>query len=394
MESADNDLDEPVQDPFSVATDLTELIAANENQLTGYLMMSQAANGALSIPTPWPPSVLSDDALSALKDRLSLCMPVNIISDLRDWDIQIEDELSEDWYFNAVFGDKDSMDDCAEELAEFFFEKCNEYDMDYDQFNEPEWFEHLVRESASDFIFFWRNEVLLKYGPGRTLSEIFGGGKIQSFPGGFDEETYRQAKPHFEDALAKFQAAGKTLKELFTYLMQQFGMGIRPYLKQFALDLKLSANLSVPATPSIKLGEWVRANQQHCRYLRQSERTAPMLSAKRLRMIDLVNQMPLNLAAKALLPRDQRDPLRLYSLQLISLALEQADPNFRPGPEFVEARLVRMDRWDPRVAMAFLTGEDEGTVTVTEWDLEGMNQLEAGMYLLQSLVDQMIETAP
>ncbi|MBK6567701.1 hypothetical protein [Candidatus Aalborgicola defluviihabitans] len=153
MESANNDLDEPVQGPFSTYLNMAEVIAANECQLTGFLMMSQAANRPLSIPTPYPPSLLNEDALSALKDRLRLCKPDNIISDLHNWDIQIEDELSEDWYFNAVFGDKDSMDDCAKELAEFFFEKCKEYDMDYDQFNEPEWFERHVRESASDFIF-------------------------------------------------------------------------------------------------------------------------------------------------------------------------------------------------------------------------------------------------
>ena len=162
--------DEPIQEPFREPVDMTQLMSANECQLTGFLMMSQAANGPLSIPTPYPPSLLNEDALSALKDRLRLCMPDNIISDLRDRDIQIEDELSEDWYFNAVFGDKDSMDDCAKELAEFFFEKCKEYDMDYDQSSD-----HLVRESARDFIFFWREEVLLKYGPGRTLSEMYGG---------------------------------------------------------------------------------------------------------------------------------------------------------------------------------------------------------------------------
>jgi diguanylate cyclase (GGDEF)-like protein len=46
----------------------------------------------------------------------------------------------------------------------------------------------------------------------KGLTKLFGGGKIQSFPGGFDEATYKEAKPHFEAALKAFQAAGKSLQ--------------------------------------------------------------------------------------------------------------------------------------------------------------------------------------
>ncbi len=35
----------------------------------------------------------------------------------------------------------------------------------------------------------------------KGLAEIFGAGRIQSFPGGFDEEAYARAEPHFEAML-------------------------------------------------------------------------------------------------------------------------------------------------------------------------------------------------
>jgi hypothetical protein len=48
-------------------------------------------------------------------------------------------------------------------------------------------------------------------------------GRIQSFPAGLDTEAYARAKSHFEAALKAFQAAGKTLKDLFKFLVHNFG---------------------------------------------------------------------------------------------------------------------------------------------------------------------------
>ena len=92
------------------------------------------------------------------------------------------------------------------------------------------------------------------------LVKLFGGGRIQSFPGGFDESAYKAAKPHFQAALEKFQAAGKTLKDLFKFLIQQFGEGMKPYAVRFAKDLELSSTLSPPANPSIAMAHWVQGN--------------------------------------------------------------------------------------------------------------------------------------
>ncbi|MCK9520165.1 MAG: hypothetical protein M0R74_14245, partial [Dehalococcoidia bacterium] len=73
----------------------------------------------------------------------------------------------------------------------------------------------------------------------KGLYELFGGGSLKSFPGGFDSETYAKAKPHFEAALEHAIASGNTLKELVGALVKQFGGVIKPYLKQFVIDKKV-----------------------------------------------------------------------------------------------------------------------------------------------------------
>ena len=46
-------------------------------------------------------------------------------------------------------------------------------------------------------------------------------------------KRYAAAKAHFEAALEALQAAGKTLKDLFKFLIHNFGAGIRPYAVPF-----------------------------------------------------------------------------------------------------------------------------------------------------------------
>lgn len=100
------------------------------------------------------------------------------------------------------------------------------------------------------------------------LAKLFGGGKggrLNSFPAGFDEETYKAAKPHFKAALASFQEAGKTLKDLFKLLIQNFGDGVKDYAIQFAKDEGLTSQLGkAPAagevrSPSAVLATWVKS---------------------------------------------------------------------------------------------------------------------------------------
>ena len=77
------------------------------------------------------------------------------------------------------------------------------------------------------------------------LTKLFGGNNtLRSFPGGIDPDTYAQAKPHFEAALKAFIDAGKTIKDLFKFLIQNFGEGVKPYAIQFAREKGLGANLA------------------------------------------------------------------------------------------------------------------------------------------------------
>ena len=76
----------------------------------------------------------------------------------------------------------------------------------------------------------------------KGLVSIFGGGKgkLMSFPGGFDEESYNAAKPHFLAAAEAFGKAGLAFKDFvrvfFRSLIQQFGDGVKPYAIRFAKD--------------------------------------------------------------------------------------------------------------------------------------------------------------
>ena len=85
------------------------------------------------------------------------------------------------------------------------------------------------------------------------LVKLFGGGagKLMSFPAGMDEDTYKSAKPHFEAALKSFQEAGMSLKDLFKWLIEKFGLGIKPYALHFAKESALSTDLG--EKPSARL---------------------------------------------------------------------------------------------------------------------------------------------
>lgn len=89
------------------------------------------------------------------------------------------------------------------------------------------------------------------------LHELFGGNALRSFPGNIDEATYAKAKPHFEAALSAFRGAGRSLKELFQFLIQNFGAGIKPYAVYFAREQGLGAALSetADAAPAPRIDE-------------------------------------------------------------------------------------------------------------------------------------------
>lgn len=142
-------------------------LRANESQLLGYYMISSASNQPIALDAPYPPSVLTGDEVDVLKERLSRCMPLDgMITDLLDWGVHLGDELSDDWYYSAVFGNVSGIDSCTEQLAEFFLEQCARLELDYDQSPNDEEFAALVLENARNFVLTWRRNVISKYGSG------------------------------------------------------------------------------------------------------------------------------------------------------------------------------------------------------------------------------------
>jgi hypothetical protein len=132
----------------------------NKGRLLGFYLLSLWFPRRCLLETPYPPTNLSDDELADMKAKLNACMPKDsMMIDLWDWDIHFEEDLGEDWYFEAVFGDSSTGGTCAEQLAAYFLEKAEERALDYDQVSDRETFEALVRKESQDFIIAWRNTV-------------------------------------------------------------------------------------------------------------------------------------------------------------------------------------------------------------------------------------------
>jgi len=142
-----------------------QFIEQNKGRLLALYMLSQRFKGRFGLKTPYPPSELSDVELAGLKEGLNGCMPLDsIMVDLWDWDIHFEDALEDDWYFEAIFGEAESAQTCAEELAIFFLGKVDEYGMDYNQDAfESNDFEVFIHEKALKFVTSWRQSVFERY---------------------------------------------------------------------------------------------------------------------------------------------------------------------------------------------------------------------------------------
>jgi hypothetical protein len=66
------------------------------------------------------------------------------------------------------------------------------------------------------------------------LHDLFGGGaNVGSGGPSFDEETYKKAEPHFKRAYEQFKAAGRSLKDFLKFILDKFGIKVRPYIKEF-----------------------------------------------------------------------------------------------------------------------------------------------------------------
>ena len=140
--------------------DLEEYIRDLRPTLTGYFILKKLFPEHVTLTTPYPPAELTDVEVEALKARIDEAIPTNsMIVDLWDWDLHFERDLSDDWYFSAAFGPESLAGELAEELADYFLEKIEEYGLDYDQYNDPEVFSTLVITEAKKFITEWRNNI-------------------------------------------------------------------------------------------------------------------------------------------------------------------------------------------------------------------------------------------
>lgn len=140
-----------------------EFLTENRYKILGYLMLSEMLNKQEGIETPCPPAELSEEFLEEVKWWLNQGMPLdNMIIDLWDWDIHFEKDLSEDWYFESIFGAVSSVDSCAKDLAEYFIAMCDEYALDYGQGPGDKQFEDLVWEQSVKFIKDWRKNVFAR----------------------------------------------------------------------------------------------------------------------------------------------------------------------------------------------------------------------------------------
>ena len=133
------------------------IVNKNSQPLLGYIILSAAG---VQLPIPYPPEFLTEEQLTQLKDALGRWMPLDsMITDLRNWDSKLEDDLSDDWYFGAIFGLSEDLDPYASELADYFLLKCAEFDIDYDQQPEDDAFQRLVSDAALRFLSSWRDAV-------------------------------------------------------------------------------------------------------------------------------------------------------------------------------------------------------------------------------------------
>jgi len=140
-----------------------EFLEANRDALFRYCLIAEASDGRVSIQPPLPRDDLTEEEFEALTDRLDACMPRDsMMMDLWDWDIHFERVLEDDWYFEAALGPECLIPSCADDLADLFLEKVDEYGMDYNQSQGDEDFESRVREEAEKFVSEWRQNIIAK----------------------------------------------------------------------------------------------------------------------------------------------------------------------------------------------------------------------------------------
>lgn len=138
-----------------------EFLNHNGQALVGQYLVSALLEEPARVLRPEAQDVDDGELLAQLVEQLNRCMPLeSMMTDLWDYDVHFEDDLDTDWYFEAAFGDPDSLQGCSQRLAEFFMGKVSELSIDYNQSADDAEFEALVREEARNFIVEWRQRIV------------------------------------------------------------------------------------------------------------------------------------------------------------------------------------------------------------------------------------------
>ena len=138
-----------------------EFLDRNKQALVGQYLVSQLMGDDARSLRPEAQDLEDDGLREELIERLNRCMPrESMIMDLWDYDVHFEKDLDSEWYFEAAFGNPDTLQGCSQLLAEFFMEKVGEFGLDYNQAEDDTEFEALVREAAQSFVVEWRRGIV------------------------------------------------------------------------------------------------------------------------------------------------------------------------------------------------------------------------------------------
>lgn len=124
-----------------------------------------------------------------------------------------------------------------------------------------------------------------------------------------------------------------------------------------------------------------------------------MIDQTQMNRVALANQLPLNKVAMSFLPHDWGTSTEVAVLTLMRWGLDNGLGRYLTDPDSDQmvARINRMENWEPRRAMAFLTNPENGEgeeVLNAEMLAATQTPQDAAALLLENLHSAMVTTAP
>lgn len=136
----------------------------NENRqlLRAHYALSKWFGTRFQLEIPFIQGKLTEAELERLKCLIRDQMPrESMILGLWNYDLHFEEDLENEWFFQAAFGDAVSEDFCVQELCDYFLEKNEEYGICDDKFDSDNEFRGWIEEESLNFIRKWREKVFL-----------------------------------------------------------------------------------------------------------------------------------------------------------------------------------------------------------------------------------------